>query len=199
MASSTPKARRAEQHTFSLSANGTPLDANLDVWSKAGGAFKPWVMKTTFNHAGGSLALQFAGLDKPAFVSYARITDAAGKELASGVANDWEKAERLTLLDSRSRPFRKVKVGEVPFFNVDHSPVGVWSSFIYGMENSGGVQVCKQPGGEGTLVPHQGIIIAVKNGAVGAAHALRLEASRPPGGRADHRQGSHPHARRLHG
>ena len=43
---------------------------------KAGGAFKPWVMKTTFIHAGGDLALQFAGLGKPAFVSYARISDA---------------------------------------------------------------------------------------------------------------------------
>ena len=153
------------QRTFSLSANGTPLDANLDVWSKAGGAFKPWVFKTSYQHAGGSLAIQFAGLEKPAFVSYARILDSAGKELAAGVANDWKKPERLTLLDSRSQPFRKVKVGEVPFFNVDHSPVGSWSSLIYGMEASGGVQVCKQPGGEGTLIPHEGIIIAAKNGA----------------------------------
>ena len=27
------------------------------------------------------------------------------------------------------------------------------------------MQVCKQPGGDGTLVPDQGVIIAVKNGA----------------------------------
>ena len=193
------QSKGAGQRTFSLSANGTPLDANLDVWSKAGGAFKPWVFKTAYQHAGGSLAIQFAGLDKPAFVSYARILDGAGKELAAGVANDWKKAERLTLLDSRSHPFRKVKVGEVPFFNVDHSPVGSWSSLIYGMEASGGVQVCKQPGGEGTLIPHEGIIIAAKNGAVGTGHAVHLEAIRSPGGRADRRQGSRPHPRRLHG
>ena len=155
----------AQQHTFSIAANGTPVDANLDVWFKAGGAFKPWVMKTAFTHAGGSLTLLFTGLDKPAFVSYARLTDAGGRELAVATAKDWEKSERLTLLDSRSRPFHEVKVGEVPFYNVDHSPVGCWSSFLYGMENSGGVQVCKQPGGEATLVPNQGVIIAVKNGA----------------------------------
>jgi hypothetical protein len=154
----------AQQHTISLSANGTPLDANLDVWTKAGGAFKPWVMKTTFNHAGGSLSLQFTGVNQPAFVSYARINDAACKALAFGTASDWKKAERLTLLDSRSRPFHRVKVGDVPFFDVDHSPVGAWSTFIYGMEASGGVQVCKQPGGDGTLIPNQGVIIAAKNG-----------------------------------
>ena len=157
--------KAAQEHTFSLSANGSPIDANLDVWSKAGGAYKPWVMKTSFVHAGGNLALQFAGLEKPAFISYARISDANGKVLAFGTANDWIKSERLTLLDSRSRPFHHVKVGDVPFFDVDHSPVGAWSTFLYGMENSGGVQVCKQPGGVDTLVPNEGVIMAVKNGA----------------------------------
>ncbi len=152
------------ENTFSLDANGTPLDANLDVWSKAGGAFKPWVYKTSFAHAGGALAVHFVSLNRPAFVSYARFTDAAGKELAFGGGKTWEKSERLTLLDSRSRPFHSVQVGEVPFFDVDHSPVGAWSTFIYGMENSGGVQVCKQPGGDGTLLPNQGVIMAVKNG-----------------------------------
>ncbi len=154
----------AASHTFSLSANGSPLDANLDVRSKAGGVMKPWVYKTTFNHAGGSLAIQFAALESPAFVSYLRISDAGGKQLAMGVANDWKKPERLTLLDSRSRPFHKVKVGEVPFFDVDHSPVGCWSTFLYGMENSGGIQVCRQPGGDGTLVPDQGVIVATRQG-----------------------------------
>jgi hypothetical protein len=153
------------EDTFSLSANGSPVDANLDVFAKAGGANKPWVMKTTFVHAGGSLALQFVGLAKPAFVSYVRITGADGKEVGFGTAQNWMKGERLTLLDSRHRPFHKVAVGEVPFFDVDHSPVGSWSTLIYGMENSGGVQVCKQPGGQGTLIPDQGMIVAVKNGA----------------------------------
>ena len=154
------------ENTFSLDANGTPLDANLDVWSMAGGAYKPWVMKTTFVHSGGSLAIHFTGLGKPAFLSYARFLDANGNVLATGAATaEWQKSERLTLLDSRSRPYHVVKVGEVPFFDVDHSPVGAWSTFIYGMEQSGGVQVCKQPGGEGTLVPDQGVIVAVKNGA----------------------------------
>jgi hypothetical protein len=152
------------QNTFAVDANGTPLDANLDVWSKAGGAYKPWVMKTTFSHSGGALAIHLTGLGKPAFISYARITDPQGKEVAFGNARDWMKSERLTLLDSRSRPFHIVKVGEVPFFDVDHSPVGAWSTFIYGMEASGGVQVCKQPGGDGTLIPDQGVIVAVKNG-----------------------------------
>ena len=141
------------QNTFAVDANGTPLDANLDVWSKAGGAYKPWVMKTTFSHSGGALAIHLTGLGKPAFISYARITDSRGKELAFGNAKDWMKPERLTLLDSRSRPFHTVKVGEVPFFDVDHSPVGAWSTFIYGMEASGGVQVCKQPGGDGHARP----------------------------------------------
>ena len=154
------------QNTFAVDANGTPLDANLDVWSRAGGAYKPWVMKTTFSHSGGALAIHLTGLGKPAFISYARITDPQGNELAFGNAKDWMKSERLTLLDSRSRPFHIVKVGEVPFFDVDHSPVGAWSTFIYGMEASGGVQVCKQPGGDGTLVPDQGVIVAVKNGAM---------------------------------
>ena len=158
------ESKAPQQYAFSLSANGSPLDANLDVFAKSGGNFQPWVMKTTFIHSGGALAIQFAGLAKPAFVSYVRISDASGRQLAFGTAADWMKSERLTLLDSRSRPFHHVTVGEVPFFDVDHSPVGAWSTFIYGMENSGGVQVCKQPGGEGTLIPDQGVIVAVKNG-----------------------------------
>lgn len=163
-----------QQHTFSLSANGTPLDANLDVWAKAGGAYKPWVDKLTFNHAGGSLAIQFASLEKSAFVSYARILDANGNELIDGTATDWKKPERLTLLDSRSRPFQAVSVGEVPFFDSDHSPIGAWATLVYGMEGSGGVQVCKQPGGIGTLIPHQGIIVAAKSRADGTHYAIRL-------------------------
>ncbi len=157
------QSKGAQEITFSLSANGSPIDANLDVWSKAGGAFKPWVMTTTFNHPGGALALQFAGLSKPAFVSYIRISDASGHVLAFGTANDWLKPERLTLLDSRFRPFHQVKVGDVAFYDVDHSPVGSWSTFIYGMEASGGVQVCRQPGGVSALVPDEGVIIGVKD------------------------------------
>jgi hypothetical protein len=150
-------------HNISVSANGTPIDANLDVAAKAGGLFKPWTMKTTFNHSGGPLAISFTGIDRPAFVSYLSIMDSSGHLLASGRASDWKKSERLTLLDSRSRPFHTSKVGEIPFYNVDHSPVSSWSTLVYGMTQSGGVQVCKQPGGEnGTLIPHQGIIVAVK-------------------------------------
>lgn len=154
----------AQQNTFAVAANGSPLDAYLDVWSKAGGAFKPWVMKAAYAHSGGPLAVQFAGLGRPAFVSYARISDVNGKELAFGNAADWKNGERITLRDSRSRPFRKVKVGDVPFFNADHSPVGTWASFIYGMEESGGVQVGKSLSGNMTLIPDQGVIVAVKNG-----------------------------------
>lgn len=153
-----------QQNTFAVAINGAPLDANLDVFGKADGAFKPWVMKTAYVHSGGPLAIQFTGLGHPAFISYARISDAKGMELAFGNAADWKNGERIKLLDARSRPFHRVKVGEVPFFNSDHSPVGTWSSFIYGMEESGGVQVCKWGGGKMTLVPDQGVIIAVKNG-----------------------------------
>jgi hypothetical protein len=150
-------------HAISLSADGTPVDANLDVAAKAGGIYKPWVMKTTVNHAGGSFSISFTGLYKPAFISYLKISNSAGNPIATGVAADWKKPERLTLQDSRSRPFHPSKVGEIPFFNVDHSPVGSWATFVYGMTQSGGVQVCKNPGGDnGTLMSHQGIIIAVK-------------------------------------
>ena len=110
------ESKRARQNTFAVAANGTPLDANLDVWSKAGGAFKPWVMKANYAHTGGPLAIQFTGLGKPAFVSYARICDSNGRELAFGAAADWKNSERIKLLDARSRPFHRVKVGEVPFF-----------------------------------------------------------------------------------
>jgi len=158
------ESKEARQNTFAVAVNGAPLDANLDVWNKAGGTFKPWVMKVAYTHAGGPLAIQFTGLGKPAFVSYARICDSAGKELAFGKAADWKNSERIKLLDARSRPFHKVKVGEVPFFNADHSPVGTWSSFVYGMEESGGVQVCKWGGGKMSLIPDQGVIIAVRNG-----------------------------------
>ena len=181
------ESKAAGENTFSLDANGTPLDANLDVWSKAGGAFKPWVYKATFAHAGGALAVHFVGLTKPAFVSYARFTDASGKELAFGGGTGWLKSERLTLLDSRSRPFHAVKVGEVPFFDVDHSPVGAWSTFIYGMENSGGVQVCKQPGGDGTLVPDQGVIMAVKHGPAERVMPFTANQKALPTGRIGHR------------
>ena len=107
---------------------------------------------------------QFTGLSSLPFVSYARIIDAQGKTWPSAPPPTGRIAQRLTLLDSALPAVPRRQVGEVPFFDVDHSPVGSWSTFIYGMEASGGVQVCKQPGGDGTLVPHQGVIIAVKNG-----------------------------------
>jgi len=159
-----PESKEALQNTFSVAANGTPLDANLDVWSKAGGSMKPWVEKFNYSHTGGALSVQFVGITKSAFVSYARITDSKGKVLGFGTAADWKTSNRIKLTDARCRPFRKVNAGEVAFYNADHSPVGSWASFVYGMEQSGGVMVCKGSGGKMTLAPDQGVILAVQTG-----------------------------------
>ncbi len=74
----------ADQRTFQLAANGFPLEANLDVWSKAGETNKPWIFKAPYNHPGGALTLLFNTLTGNAFVSYVQILDSTGKVIASG-------------------------------------------------------------------------------------------------------------------
>jgi hypothetical protein len=152
-----------EQRGFAVAANGVPLDARLDVWRQAGGAFRPWVLRSAYEHAGGMLTLSFSGLDGKAILSFARATDARGNVVAFGTAAQWLKPQRLRAADARSRAYRPVAAGEVKFFNVDHSPMGAWATLVYGMEGSGGVQVANTTDCDGNLMPHFGIVIAAKS------------------------------------
>ena len=80
------------QRAFGINVNGMPLNARLDVWKEAGGAFRPWVLKVPYPHTGGALTFAFAGLGKPALLSYIRITNAAGQEIAFSTAKSWGEA-----------------------------------------------------------------------------------------------------------
>ena len=153
-----------DQRLFALEVNGVPLDARLDVWKQAGGAMKPWVLQTSCAHAGGMFGLSFNGLSRAAILSFARVRRADGSVVATGVAVDWKRSDRLKMLDARSQAVHPVRVGETPFFNVDHSPVGAWASFVYGMEASGGLQMGSSPAKDGYLMPHYGVVVAVKKG-----------------------------------
>jgi hypothetical protein len=154
----------ADERVFAVAANGVPLDASLDVWKQAGGP-RPWVMRSAYDHAGGMLSLAFSGLQGNAILSYARAVDDHGRVVAFGTAEQWSKAQRLRAEDARSRAVRPVKAGEVKFFNVDHSPMGAWSTFVYGMEASGGVQVANKTDRDGNLMPHAGLVVITRSDA----------------------------------
>jgi hypothetical protein len=154
-----------DQNSFAITADGKLLDPALDIWVKAKGGFTPWVMMSALDHKGGDVTITFERVKGEAFVSYARLLDANGKVLAMGSAAGWQNNVRRQKpsLDNRSYPYRPLKVGDEPFFNADHSPVGGWASFVYGMKQSGGVQSWSQ-GGESGVVPNKGIIVAVQRG-----------------------------------
>ena len=128
-----------DQRTFQVSANGKPLCARVDVFQLAGGAFKPYVLKAEIEHTGGILCFLFTGIRGRACVSFIRVLR-DGRPLAFGSAAQWTGCNRITMMDVRSREAGPVKAGTVPFFNEDHAPLGAWSTFIYGMEASGGLE-----------------------------------------------------------
>jgi len=152
-----------DQRTMAIFANGTLLTPQLDVWKEAGGRDKPFTARYEFRHEGGRVAISLSGIGSDAILNAVRVTGAGGEVLATGTAA--MPRLRETVRDARTRPYRAVHAGDVPFVNVDHSPVGAYSTFIYGMEDSGGVQVV--PGtraNAGDLVPHDGVIVAAKSG-----------------------------------
>ncbi len=157
-------ATAAGQDIVAVEADGVPLDARLDIWKQAGGSYVPWVLKAPITHGGGMFGLQFTALTGNATLSFVRLSRPDGTLVAEGAAADWKSSDRLKMLDARSREFRQVPVGETPFFNLDHSPVGALASFVYGMEASGGVQMGASPAKEGYLMPHDGVIVAIKRG-----------------------------------
>jgi hypothetical protein len=159
------KSTAAGENTFAVTIDGVLLDPNLDVCSKAGGAFTPFVLKSPVDHKSGNLTIAFDRVKGQAFVSYVLVFDASGKELANGVANRWRNGIRpqKPSLDNCTYPYRAIKVNEQPFYNADHSPVGGSASFVYGMRQSGGVQSWSQ-GGESGVVPNRGMLVAVQQG-----------------------------------
>lgn len=151
------------QRVMSVFVNGQLIEPRFDLWRAAGGTGKPFQWSFAYSHAGGRLAVSLTGIGTDAVLSAVQVS--LGKALlASGTAATMPRL-RETLRDARFRSFRPVHVGEVPFFNVDHSPTGAYATFIYGMEDSGGIQ--NTPGRRamaGDLVPHDGVIVAAKSG-----------------------------------
>ena len=78
-------------------------------------------MKYPYTHAEGPLSLEFTGLGKPAFVSYAKILDQNGKEIAFGTVTEWSARDCIKLSDSQHRHFRKVSAA----IGCRHYPRGV--------------------------------------------------------------------------
>lgn len=158
-----PVSTEAGQNTAAIAANTTLLDPALDVFAGASGANKLFIAKYKYEHQGGDIVINFDRVKGSAFISFARILDAHGKVIAQGNAEDWQKQVKKPLpsFDNRSYPYRRLAVGAEPFFNADHSPIGAWASFVYGMKQSGGVQGWGQ-GGENGVVPNHGVIMAVQ-------------------------------------
>lgn len=152
-----------EKRGMAIFLNGNLLTPNLDVFKEAGGSFKPLVKRYNYQLKGNSLGIVFNGVGVNAILNEVKVLNSDGEILAIGDAK--MHRDRITLGDSKSRPFKIIQPEDEPFYNVDHSPLGAFSTFIYGMEADGGVQM--SPGrraGIGDLVPHNGVILAVKSG-----------------------------------
>ncbi len=151
------------QRVMAVFADGSLIEPRLDIWTLQHGPGQPARWKFPLTHPAGRLSVTLSGIGGDAILS-SIVVGSGGQALASGSAAQMKRL-RETLRDSRTRKFRPVHPGEVPFFNVDHSPTGAYSTFIYGMEDSGGIQ--SSPGRRamaGDLVPHDGVIVAAKRG-----------------------------------
>lgn len=160
---------KPEERGIAIFANGLLLTPNLDVFKEAGGAFKPLVKKYDYNFEGGRINIQLNGIGVKAILNGVKLYNSTGKVIAQGEAGTMKK-DRILMKDNRTRPITTVRVGDVPFYNVDHSPLGAYSTFVYGMEGSGGMQMsAARSGDDDGILPHKGVIVAVKS-----AEGLRI-------------------------
>ncbi len=153
-------ATNAGQEVFSIAANGVFLDPKFDAFQLAGGALIPVIKSFPYHHPGGTLILSFEGRETPAMMNALGLKDRADKLVAQAVAANLY-ISRIHALDAVQRPFRRVKAGEIPLYNTDHSPVGAWASFVYGASRSGGMQV-GYTGTDDDIVNHSGVILGVR-------------------------------------
>lgn len=155
---------KADQRGMAIFVNGLLLTANLDVFKEAGGAFKPLVKRFDYTFEGDRLNVNLNGIGVNAILNGIKLYNSSGEIVASGNALSMKK-DRILMKDNRTRPIKRVNIGEVPFYNVDHSPLGAYSTFVYGMEGSGGMQMSasRSDYGDGIL-PHKGVIVAIKTG-----------------------------------
>jgi len=156
--------KKADQRGMAIFANGLLLTANLDVFKEAGGAFKPLVKRYDYDFEGDRININLNGIGVNAILNGVKVYDSTGKLLGTGDALSMKK-DRILMKDNRTRPIKPVSISETPFYNVDHSPLGAYSTFVYGMEASGGMQMSAARSGEGDgILPHKGVMIATKNG-----------------------------------
>jgi len=153
------------QRVLAVFVNGQLIEPRFDLWLAAGGTAKLFQWSFAYSHTGGRLSVSLSGIGRDAILCAVRAR--RGEEILAFSTAATITRLRETLRDARFRPFRPVHAGEAPFFNVDHSPTGAYATFIYGMEDSGGLQ--NAPGRRamtGDLVPHDGVIVAAKSGGV---------------------------------
>lgn len=113
-------------------------------------------------HEGGNIYISFNGYGDNAIINSVELFNQKGNLYGHGYALTMPRT-RLTLLDSRINTSNNISLDNTVFYNVDHSPMGAYATFIYGMQNSGGVQVAPCGGNfSGNLVPHHGVVMALK-------------------------------------
>lgn len=155
---------KAEQRGMAIFANNTMLTPNLDIYNEAGGKNKPLLKSFKYDFDGGRLDVALNGIGVPAEVCAIRVFNKSGKLIAQGITGSMRK-DRISANDNRTRPMKVTTLKEVPFYNVDHSPLGAYSTLVYGMEASGGIQTqMGRPLNRGDVMPHRGVTIAVKQG-----------------------------------
>jgi hypothetical protein len=122
--------RNPNGRVMAITANGDIVDPRLDICQAAGGPNKAITKTYTISHNdAGDLRIEFVAIQDLAKFSVIRIKDAQGSVLTTILARDHRETDK-----SKERNFRLLSDKELVFFNIDHAPVGAYSTLSYGAD-----------------------------------------------------------------
>lgn len=149
------------KRSFSIFCNGELIDPLFDIFVFAGGKGIPSIKKFSIEHPGGPFEIKLEAIENNAKFHTIRVLDHQNKLISEAIAGQC----KTVVTNEDGFEFRVLKPTELKFYNADHSPIGAYSTLVYGKQHSGGLmmesgRVTKR----GVEVAEKGIIIAYSNG-----------------------------------